>query len=104
MVAHIKSYIGMLSETNQDCLEEQGGTCIMYTHFGHGFVEDQRLNSRFADLMTRLSKRNGWFVPVSTLLDCVAAQREPYKHVIVNATGGKTDGFGRRSSAERRSA
>jgi len=66
MVAHIKSYIGMLSETNQDCLEEQGGTCIMYTHFGHGFVEDQRLNSRFADLMTRLSKRNGWFVPVST--------------------------------------
>jgi len=76
----------------------------MYTHFGHGFVEDQRLNSRFADLMTRLSKRNGWFVPVSTLLDCVAAQREPYKHVIVNATGGKTDGFGRRSSAERRSA
>ena len=47
----------------------------MYTHFGHGFVEGQKLDSRFTDLMTRLSQKNGWFVPVSTLLDYIAAQR-----------------------------
>jgi hypothetical protein len=48
----------------------------MYAHFGHGFVENGRVNSRFAALMERLSRKNGWFVPVGTLLDHLAAQRE----------------------------
>jgi hypothetical protein len=73
--ANIKNYLRMLTESNQDRLEEQGGACIMYTHFGHGFVENEVLHSRFSDLMTRLSKKNGWFVPVSTLLDYVADKR-----------------------------
>lgn len=73
--ANIKTYLGMLSESNQDRLEEQGGACIMYTHFGHGFVENETLDSRFSDLMTRLSKKNGWFVPVNMLLDYVSDKR-----------------------------
>jgi len=40
-----------------DRLEEEGGACILYTHFGHGFVEDQKLDSRFSELMTRLSQK-----------------------------------------------
>ena len=28
----------MLTEAAQDRLEAEGGACIMYTHFGHGFV------------------------------------------------------------------
>lgn len=58
-----------ISEANQDRLEEEGGACIMYTHFGHGFYEHGQFNSRFRSLIQRLSKKNGWFVPVSTLLD-----------------------------------
>jgi hypothetical protein len=66
-----------LSETNQDRLEEEGGACVMYTHFGLGFYENGQLNGRFRALMERLSKRNGWFAPVSTLLDYILAQRGP---------------------------
>ncbi|MCE5303102.1 MAG: hypothetical protein LLF97_08345 [Planctomycetaceae bacterium] len=58
-----------LSEENQDRLEEEGGACIMYTHFAKKFCEDGKLNPRFRELMLRLSKKNGWFVPTATLLD-----------------------------------
>ncbi len=71
-------FLGALSEANQDRLEAEGGACIMYTHFGHGFVDDRgALSPRFRDLMRRLSAKGGWFVPVSTLLDTLAAGRGP---------------------------
>jgi hypothetical protein len=70
-----ESFLKTISEANQDRLEEEGGACIMYTHFGLGFVERGSLNKSFRDLMTRLSKKNGWFVPVSTLLDYLRLQR-----------------------------
>jgi predicted TIM-barrel fold metal-dependent hydrolase len=47
----------------------------MYTHFGRGFHQEGRLLPRFRELMERLSKRPGWFVPVSVLLDYIRAQR-----------------------------
>jgi hypothetical protein len=60
--------IDALHERNQDRLEAEGGACIMYTHFGHRYVTDGVLSPRFIALVTRLSRMNGWFVPVSTLL------------------------------------
>lgn len=68
-------YLKTISEVNQDRLEEEGGACIMYTHFGKGFVQDGRLNPRFRQLMERLSRRKGWFVPVTTLLDHIRSLR-----------------------------
>jgi hypothetical protein len=65
----IKRFNRCISEAAQDRLEEQGGACIMYTHFACGFVENGRLEPRFKALMERLAKKNGWFVPVGTLLD-----------------------------------
>jgi hypothetical protein len=47
----------------------------MYTHFGRGFHANGRLDPRFRALMERLSKRPGWFVPVSTLLDYILEKR-----------------------------
>jgi hypothetical protein len=67
--AKARSFIARLDDRNQDRLEAEGGACIMYTHFGLGFYEKNTLNPEFKRLMERLSKRNGWFVPVSTLLD-----------------------------------
>lgn len=58
-----------ISEKNQDRLEEEGGACIMYAHFAFGFCDEGRINSGFQQLMERLARKNGWFVPVSTLLD-----------------------------------
>ena len=65
----VQEFNECLHEQNQDRLEEEGGACIMYTHFGFRFYRDGKLNPRFRELIERLSKKNGWFVPVSTLLD-----------------------------------
>lgn len=76
-----RAFCRTLSEANQDRLEEEGGACIMYTHFGAAdFREDGVLSARFRQIMRRLSQKNGWFVPVSTLLDHI--QMERGRHVI----------------------
>jgi hypothetical protein len=69
----VESFNRCLAEENQDRLEAEGGACIMYTHFAINFLERRGLNARFEHLMRRLAKKNGWFVPVSTLLDRIQA-------------------------------
>ncbi|HUA14002.1 MAG TPA: hypothetical protein VMG31_01795 [Verrucomicrobiae bacterium] len=69
------AFLNALSEANQDCLEEEGGASIVYTHFGHGFVREGKLESSFVRLMRRLRKKNGWFVPAHSMLDHLAAER-----------------------------
>ena len=69
------SFFKAITEANQDRLMEEGGACILYTHFGHGFVSDGKLHPTFVRLMERLSRKNGWFVPASTILDFLAAER-----------------------------
>lgn len=65
-----------ISERNQDRLEEEGGACIMYTHFGQDdFYRGGRLNPRFIELMERLAAKGGWFVPVSDLLDYLQSEK-----------------------------
>lgn len=64
-----------IAEPNQERLEAEGGLCIMYTHFGHGYY-DGTLDKRFRALMERLARRPAWFAPVGTVLDYVR-QREP---------------------------
>jgi len=68
-------FLKAIAEANQDQLEAEGGASIVYTHFGHGFVENGKLKPEFRRLMERLRKKNGWFVPVSTILDHLAEQR-----------------------------
>jgi hypothetical protein len=68
-------FLNALKESNQDRLEAEGGACMMYAHFGHGFVENGRLLPRFVELMERLSRKNGWFVPVSTLLEYLRSRQ-----------------------------
>ncbi len=63
------AFVSAIRESEQDRLEEEGGACIMYTHFGHGFVDGSDVHAQFRRLMTRLSKKDGWFVPVHVLLD-----------------------------------
>jgi hypothetical protein len=67
--SNVDRFVAMLSDANQDRLESEGGACVMYTHFGHGFVENGRLHPGFRRVMQRLAAKNGWFVPVSSLLD-----------------------------------
>ena len=68
-------FCDLLSEENQDRLCEEGGACIVYTHFAFGFTDgDGALNPRFEALVRRLASLPGWFVPVSTLLDHLKRQ------------------------------
>jgi len=68
-------FVEQIGEERQDRLAESGGACIMYTHFGHRFVENGELNPRFRALMERMADRDGWFVPVGELLDHIRSQR-----------------------------
>ena len=87
--AYVESYVDTISENRQDRLEDEGGACIMYTHFGFSFYKDGRLHPPFKRLMERLSKKNGWFVPVSQLLDYI--QKVRGSHEITNSERGKLE-------------
>jgi len=72
---NVDSFNAMMNEDNQDRLRREGGACIMYTHFASGFLENGNINKRFKGLMSRISRMNGWFVPVHTLLDFILETR-----------------------------
>ena len=71
----IKSFNAIINEEKQERLVSEGGACIMYTHLASGFLENGRINKRFQVLMERISRMNGWFVPVHTLLDFILQAR-----------------------------
>ena len=52
-----------------DALDERGGVCIISTHLGKGFSRDGRLHPDTEAVLRYMSKKRGWFVPVSEILD-----------------------------------
>jgi hypothetical protein len=66
---NVDRFVAKLSEANVERLAGERGACIMYTHFASGFAPHGELDPRFVRVMRRLSTMNGWFVPVTTLLD-----------------------------------
>jgi hypothetical protein len=71
----LKSFNSMVSERQQDRLASERGACIIYTHLACGFYVDGKINPGFRSLMERMSKMNGWFVPVRVLLDYLLERR-----------------------------
>jgi hypothetical protein len=67
-------FVKAISEENQDKLEAAGGVCLMYTHFGHGFVNNGRLDPRFHALMKKLANRPGHFASASNILEYMEKQ------------------------------
>lgn len=72
---NVQEFVELLSPENQARLESAGGLCILSTHFGKGFVREGRVRPDVARALEALSKRPGWFVPVTPMLDHLAAQR-----------------------------
>jgi hypothetical protein len=83
--SNVKSFLNTLREEQQDRLEAEGGLCVMYAHFGHGFY-DGALHARFRQLMERLARKNGWFVPAGAVLDWLRVRNG--EHVITAAERG----------------
>ncbi len=73
---NVNTFTKCISDKNQDRLEQEGGACIMYTHFADGFSENGKISEKFKEQMTKLSKRDGWFVTVSTLLEFLKTENK----------------------------
>jgi len=72
----VEEFTDLIHPANVDRLESEGGLCIVYTHFAHGFVhEEGQIDTTFAERIRSLSERPGWFVPVSEVLDWILDQR-----------------------------
>ena len=76
--ANVQRFNRCIAERKQDQLEADGDACIMYARFANGFADRGRLEPRFEQLVRRLSQKNGWFVPVATLLDYLMSRRGRY--------------------------
>lgn len=66
---NVEEFIELLAPARQAQLESERGLAIVGTHFGKGFLRDGRVHPGVVEVLTRLSRRPGWFQPVSTLLD-----------------------------------
>lgn len=73
--ANCRAFLQTLTEDALERLEAAGGACILYTHFGLGFVEQGRLRADFVSRMRRVASRPGWFVPAGTLLAYLEQQQ-----------------------------
>jgi peptidoglycan/xylan/chitin deacetylase (PgdA/CDA1 family) len=65
----VGAFVRLLNQENVDRLEQAGGLCIISTHLGKGFAKDGVLDHRVQRILEALSKKSGWYVPVSEMLD-----------------------------------
>ena len=71
------SFVKLLSKENIDKLQKEKGLCILYTHFGYGFVDDNgNLSEEFKKAVDYLASKNCWFAPASEILDYVLKDKE----------------------------
>ena len=71
----LDALVDLLAPSNLDRLEQQGGACIVYTHLGLRYANDGVVDPRFATALERVAERDGWFAPVSEVLDHIRAER-----------------------------
>lgn len=66
---NVEEFVRVLSDGNQERLESEGGICLLSTHFGKGFVRGGRVEDRTRRILSGMARRDGWFAPVSEILD-----------------------------------
>lgn len=71
---NVEDFNVLIDSSAQEALEKQGGICIVSTHFGKGFVENDSVHPVAERLLNELSQRDAWFAPVSDLLDFYVEQ------------------------------
>lgn len=76
---NVEEFNRLLSVKNLEKLRREKGVAIVTTHFGKGFVKKGKLNKRTKEVLINLSKQNGHFVPVSTVLDYLKENHGEYR-------------------------
>lgn len=77
-------FLNLISIENQNRLMEEGGLCIVNTHFGlDRFLsrDGQSVDREFASRLRHLSQLDGWFAPASEILDFLADRNGGIKTV-----------------------
>ncbi len=70
-----KRFVQLLSPKNLQRLVEQRGVCIVYAHFGQGFVQDGEVLPEVEVALRRIAEySDGQFAPVTELLDARCSQ------------------------------
>lgn len=76
----------LLSDENINRLVNERGASIVYVHFAAGFVRKGQLNEIFKSrIETITQKRDGWFVPATTLLNRLLLMKKVRLTVLENA-------------------
>ena len=52
-----------------DKLIAEGGLCIAYAHFGAKYFRNGQIDEHFSHIMKYIAGKDGWFAPVSEMLD-----------------------------------
>jgi hypothetical protein len=65
-----------------DRLVAEGGLCIAYVHFAAHFTEGGVVDPRFCERMEYVASLNGWFAPVSEVLDYLRDGQDPASRTI----------------------
>ena len=71
---NVEEFNALISSANQQKLEDEGGLCIVSTHFGKGFNVNGDVHRTTKRLLKELSGRDCWFAPVSEILDFYVEQ------------------------------
>jgi hypothetical protein len=64
-----ESFKRLVTRQAIDRLCAEGGSSIISTHLGKGFVRNGRVDPGIESILRYVASLNGWFVPASTLLD-----------------------------------
>lgn len=71
----VSEFNELISPEHQENLENDGGFCIVATHFGKDFARSGRVNPITRKRLERLALRNGWFPTAGELLDWLRQRR-----------------------------
>ena len=62
-------------------LKDENGVCIVSTHLGNDFYKNGKVNPGFEKNIRYISKLDGWFAPVSTILDFLGNRKHEQKPI-----------------------
>lgn len=69
------AFTRLVTKDRVDALASAGSWCVVSTHLGKGFVRKGRVDESVQSILRYVASLNGWFVPVSDLLDHLVASR-----------------------------
>jgi hypothetical protein len=65
-----------------DRLVDEGGLCIAYVHFAARYTRNGVVDPEFRQRMEYIASKDGWFAPVSEVLDYLRQNQQPSDRII----------------------